>query len=60
MTRYGYFLSSEEYEPEPYVRAVKAYEQAGFGEAYPGQVGGRLAGAFEFFASQVLPRVREG
>ncbi len=25
---------------------------------YLGQVGGRLEGAFEFFATQVLPRVR--
>ncbi len=37
MTRYGYFLSSEEYEPAS-----------------------RLEGAFEFFATEVLPRVREG
>jgi G6PDH family F420-dependent oxidoreductase len=47
-------------DPEPYVRAVRAYEQAGFDEVYLGQVGGRLEGAFEFFATQVLPRLREG
>jgi G6PDH family F420-dependent oxidoreductase len=47
-------------DPEPYVRAVKAYEDAGFDEVYLGQVGGRLEDAFEFFATQVLPRVREG
>jgi G6PDH family F420-dependent oxidoreductase len=47
-------------DPEPYIDAVRAYEQAGFDEVYLGQVGGRLEGAFEFFASQVLPRLREG
>ena len=47
-------------DPEPYTGAIKAYEQAGFDEVYLGQVGGRLEGAFEFFATQVLPRVREG
>jgi G6PDH family F420-dependent oxidoreductase len=46
-------------DPEPYVGAIKAYEEAGFDEVYLGQVGGRLEGAFEFFATQVLPRVRE-
>ena len=40
MTRYGYFLSSEEYE------------------VYLQQVGGNLEGAFEFFATEVLPRAR--
>ena len=47
-------------DPEPYVRAVRAYEQAGFDEVYLGQAGGRLDGAFEFYATQVLPRLREG
>lgn len=46
-------------DPEPYVGAIKAYEQAGFDEVYLGQADGRLEGAFEFFATQVLPRVRE-
>src|SRR5487761_1282488 len=41
-------------DPEPYVRAVRAYEQAGFDEVYLGQAGGRLDGAFEFYATQVL------
>jgi G6PDH family F420-dependent oxidoreductase len=45
-------------DPEPYVAAIKAYEDAGFDEVYLGQVGGQLEGAFEFFATQVLPRVR--
>jgi G6PDH family F420-dependent oxidoreductase len=46
-------------DPQPYIQAIRAYEEAGFDEVYLGQVGGRLEGAFEFFATQVLPRVRE-
>jgi hypothetical protein len=46
-------------DPAPYVKGIRAYEEAGFDEVYLGQVGGRLEGAFEFFATQVLPRVRE-
>jgi G6PDH family F420-dependent oxidoreductase len=45
-------------DPEPYIQAIGAYEEAGFDEVYLGQVGGRLEGAFEFFATQVLPQVR--
>jgi G6PDH family F420-dependent oxidoreductase len=47
-------------DPEPYVAAVREFEQAGFDEVYLQQVGGRLEDAFEFFATQVLPRVRRG
>jgi G6PDH family F420-dependent oxidoreductase len=43
--------------PEPYLAAIRDYQQAGFDEVYLSQVGGRLEGAFEFFATQVLPRV---
>ena len=45
-------------DPEPYVKAIRAYGKRGFDEVYLGQVG-RLEGAFEFFATRVLPRVRE-
>jgi hypothetical protein len=45
-------------DPAPYVDAIKAYEDAGFDEVYLGQVGGRLEGAFDFFATEVLPRLR--
>jgi hypothetical protein len=31
-----------------------------YDEIYLGQVGGELTGTFEFFATQLLPRVREG
>ena len=44
--------------PEPYVKTIEAYEEAGFDEVYLGQVGGRLEGAFEFFATEVLPKAR--
>jgi G6PDH family F420-dependent oxidoreductase len=47
-------------DPEPYVAAVHEFERAGFDEVYLQQVGGRLEEAFEFFATQVLPRVRQG
>jgi G6PDH family F420-dependent oxidoreductase len=46
-------------DPAQYVEAIRAYENAGFDEVYLGQVGGNLDGAFDFFATQVLPRVRE-
>jgi hypothetical protein len=47
-------------DPEPYVAAVREFEQAGFGEVYLQQVGGRPEDAFEFFATQVLPHARQG
>jgi G6PDH family F420-dependent oxidoreductase len=46
-------------DPRPYIEAIGAYQEAGFDEIYLGQVGGRLEGAFEFYATQVLPRVRQ-
>jgi len=46
-------------DPAPYVEAIKAYEDAGFDEIYLGQVGGHLEGAFDFFATEVLPRARD-
>jgi G6PDH family F420-dependent oxidoreductase len=45
-------------DPEPYLEAIRSYEEAGFDEVYLGQVGGQLEGAFEFLATQVLPRAR--
>jgi len=46
-------------DPEPHIKVVWAYQEAGFDEVYLGQAGGRLEGAFDFLAAQVLPRVRE-
>ena len=80
MTRYGYFLSSEENSPQElvrqarlaeeagfdalwisdhYIKGIRAYVDAGFDEVYIGQVGSEHAGFFEFYAGQVLPRLRE-
>jgi hypothetical protein len=38
--------------------AADQVAETGFDEVYLGQVGGRLEGAFDFFATEVLPRVR--
>jgi hypothetical protein len=46
-------------DPEPYLQAIRAYQDAGFDEVCLGQVGGRLEGAFDFLATQVLPQARE-
>jgi len=47
-------------DPAPYIEAISAYEDAGFDEIYLGQVGGHLDDAFEFFATELLPRLRDG
>jgi alkanesulfonate monooxygenase SsuD/methylene tetrahydromethanopterin reductase-like flavin-dependent oxidoreductase (luciferase family) len=53
MTRYGYFLSSEEHEPQELVRQAKLAEEAGFDALW-------ISDHFHFYAGQVLPRLREG
>ena len=45
-------------DPGPYLQAIHSYQEAGFDEVYLGQVGGRLEGAFDFLATQVLPQAR--
>lgn len=45
--------------PEPYLEAIRAYQQADFDEVYLGQADGNLEGAFEFFATELLPRARQ-
>jgi hypothetical protein len=45
-------------DPKPYLETLSSFEQAGFDEVYLQQVGGNLEGAFEFFATEVLPRAR--
>jgi hypothetical protein len=47
-------------DPDDHVRGIRAYTDAGFDEVYIGQVGGDHEGFFEFYASQVLPRLRDG
>ncbi len=46
--------------PAVHVEGVRAYSGAGFDEVYIGQVGPDYEGFFEFYAGQVLPRLREG
>jgi G6PDH family F420-dependent oxidoreductase len=47
-------------DPDVHLKGVRAYADAGFDEVYIGQVGGDHEGFFEFYAGQVLPRLREG
>jgi G6PDH family F420-dependent oxidoreductase len=43
--------------PDAHVGAAEAYAQAGFDEVYINQIGPDQAQFFEFYASQVLPRL---
>jgi G6PDH family F420-dependent oxidoreductase len=47
-------------DPAAHVAGVQAYTEADFDEVYIGQVGGEAEGFFEFYATQVFPRLREG
>jgi G6PDH family F420-dependent oxidoreductase len=46
-------------DPDVHLNGVREYTQAGFDEVYIGQVGGNRDGFFEFYAQQILPRLRE-
>ncbi|HEY2579823.1 MAG TPA: LLM class F420-dependent oxidoreductase [Streptosporangiaceae bacterium] len=46
-------------DPDVHLNGVREYIQAGFDEVYIGQVGGNHEGFFEFYAQQILPRLRE-
>lgn len=46
-------------DPDVHAAGVRTYVQAGFDEVYVGQVGPDVEGFFEFYAGQVLPRMRE-
>jgi G6PDH family F420-dependent oxidoreductase len=46
-------------DPDVHLAGVRAYTEAGFDEVYVGQVGGNCEGFFEFYAGQVLPRLRD-
>jgi G6PDH family F420-dependent oxidoreductase len=46
--------------PDDHIKGIRAYVDAGFDEVYINQVGSGHAGFFEFYADQVLPRLREG
>jgi hypothetical protein len=45
-------------DPEQHITGIRAYTDAGFDEVYVSQVGPEHAGFFEFYAGQVLPRLR--
>ena len=47
-------------DPAVHLDGVRACREAGFDEVYIGQAGPDAEGFFEFWASQVLPRLREG
>ncbi len=56
------YLPSAPCGPDPidHVSSITAYTDAGFDEVYIQQVGGSAEGFFEFYAGQVLPRLRGG
>ena len=47
-------------DPRPHIEGVRAFTDAGFDEVYVAQAGGNAEGFFDFYAGQVLPRLREG
>jgi hypothetical protein len=47
-------------DPDVHIKGIRAYTDAGFDEVYIGQAGSEQDGFFEFYAEQVLPRLREG
>lgn len=47
-------------DPQAHVSAIREYAGAGFDEIYIGQAGGDHEGFFDFYAREVLPRLREG
>jgi G6PDH family F420-dependent oxidoreductase len=46
-------------DPDTHIQGIRAYTDAGFDEVYVAQVGTEQDGFFEFYAEQVLPRLRE-
>jgi G6PDH family F420-dependent oxidoreductase len=44
---------------DEHLKAIHAYEHAGFDELYIQQIGGEQEGFFDFYARDVLPRLRE-
>jgi len=47
-------------DPAVHLAGIQAYRDAGFDEVYIGQAGPDADGFFEFYGSQVLPRLRQG
>jgi G6PDH family F420-dependent oxidoreductase len=46
-------------DPDAHLQGIQAYTEAGFDEVFIGQAGTEQDGFFEFYATQVLPRLRE-
>ncbi|MBV9382204.1 MAG: LLM class F420-dependent oxidoreductase [Streptosporangiaceae bacterium] len=47
-------------DPDEHLKGIRAYTDAGFDEVYISQVGPEQDGFFEFCATQLLPRLRDG
>jgi hypothetical protein len=47
-------------DADVHIKGIRAYTDAGFDEVYINQVGPDYEGFFDFYADQVLPRLREG
>jgi G6PDH family F420-dependent oxidoreductase len=47
-------------DPDVHIAGIRGYTGAGFDEVYIGQAGHEQDGFFEFYADQVLPRLRDG
>ncbi|GAA3155101.1 LLM class F420-dependent oxidoreductase [Planomonospora alba] len=45
-------------DPEVHLAAIKEYVDAGFDEVYVNQIGGEQDAFFDFYAEQILPRLR--
>ncbi len=45
-------------DPEDHIRGVRAYTSAVFDEVYISQVGSDQAGFFDFYSTEVLPKLR--
>ncbi|MDR8412995.1 LLM class F420-dependent oxidoreductase [Nonomuraea sp. 3-1Str] len=45
-------------DPEAHVQAIRAYVDAGFDEVYVNQIGAEQDAFFDFYAREVLPRLR--
>jgi hypothetical protein len=47
-------------DPRVHIAPIRAYVDAGFDEVYVGQVGPEQDGFFEFYSTQIMPRLRDG
>jgi len=45
-------------DPDVHIKAIEAYTDAGFDEVFIAQIGPEQKGFFEFYGTQVLPRLR--